>query len=386
MNRRDPLAALRTELDEALGRGPNEKGLYSATLAGISGGDVIVELGPRVQGAIPLDEFDDEPVLGGEVDVSLRGREDSLWTFSIQEARALAAWSEIEVGSLVSGTVIGVNKGGLELRIGKLTAFCPASQAALGRVEDLTTFGGQSLVCEVVEIDSARQRVVVSRRAVLEAERETSRAAVVSDLTPGAVVRGKVKRIEPFGAFLEVAPGVEGLLHVSQISHVRVEDPNDALKVGQDLEVQILEITEGGKRIALGRKQLESDPWDVAQERFRPDLVVNGIVRRVADFGAFVELEPGLEGLVHVSQTGVERGRSLGDVFQVGGELAVRVLNVDPVQRRIGLSRLDPSGAVLGSDEALDASEMKEFVDTTNANSGLGTNLGSLFKKALEKE
>jgi len=160
---------------------------------------------------------------------------------------------------------------------------------------------------------------------------------------------------------VDLGGGIEGLLHVSNLSHRRVEHPAEVLKVGQDIEVQILSIEEGGKRIGLGRKQLEADPWENAQERFHEDKVVTGTVRRLANFGAFVELEPGLEGLLHVSQLGPGRIHHASEVIKAGEEVSVRVLTIDVHARRISLSRLDPRGALLGSDEAAAAAVAVEI-------------------------
>jgi ribosomal protein S1 len=374
------------ELDQSLGpaaRGSPE-GTYAVRVAGVSGADVIVELGPREQGLIPLAEFSERPAPGAELRAKLVGREDGLWLFSLREARALAAWNEIEVGSLVKATVVGLNKGGLELKIGSLPAFMPASQVALRHVEDLAAYGGQTLVCEVLEVDRERRRVVLSRRAVLESERERARDEAGGALAKGAVLRGKVTRLEPFGAFVQVAPGIEGLLHVSQIAHRRIERPDELLSPGQDVEVLVLEleVAEGKQRISLGMKQLAPDPWDGVAARIHPDGVFTGTVRRVTDFGAFVELEPGIEGLLHVSQMDSSRVRRPRDAVQVGQQLPVRVLSLDPAARRIALSRLDARGALLGSDEALESAEVAESLKQTSS-APLATNLGALFKKAL---
>lgn len=382
------LERLTAELEEALAgtevaaaREPGGRVTYPATVAGTSGADVIVELGPRVQGAVPLAEFSAPPTPGTSLRVTLRGQEDGLWVFSVKEARTLAAWSEMQVGSLVKGKVIGFNKGGLELKVDGIDAFLPASQVALEHVEDLATLAGQTLVCEVLEIDRAKRRVVVSRRAVLEAERERTRREAADELAVGAVVRGRVVRLESYGAFVDVGGGLEGLLHVSNLAHARVERPDELLHVGQELEVQVLSIEEGGKRVGLGRKQLEADPWDAVAYRYEEDQVVTGRVRRLVDFGAFVELEPGVDGLLHVSQLGQGRVRQARDVLKVGDELSVRILSIDSSGRRISLSRLDPRGALIGSEDSVDDAEVRQLLQREEAPSG--TNLGALFRKAL---
>jgi ribosomal protein S1 len=191
-----------------------------------------------------------------------------------------------------------------------------------------------------------------------------------------------VTRIESFGAFIDIGQGVEGMLHVSTISRQRVEKVADVLQVGQEFDVQVLEIKENGKRISLGKKQLEPDPWLDLAERLGVDTVHEGRVTKVMEFGAFVELEPGVEGLVHVSQLAKERVRRIQTAVKVGETFPVRVLAVDPAQERISLSRLDTRGAILGSEESVDAGAIEDMLDA-HAERPLSTNLGSLFKRAL---
>jgi ribosomal protein S1 len=354
--------------------------LYSAIVAGVSGEDVVVELTPRVQGCVPRAEFDAVPPPGTPLSVTLVGREEGVWILSVKAAKQLAAWDELEVGSLVKGTVYGINKGGLELKLGQSRAFMPASQVALEHVEDLAAFAGQTLVCEVLEIERDKRRVVVSRRAVLERERKSSRQSATEKLAVNAIVKGRVARLESYGAFVDLG-GVEGLLHVSNLAHRRVEHPEELLKLGQELEVVVISIEEGGKRIGLSRKLLEPDPWDSVIERFRPDQVIQARVRRVTNFGAFLELEPGIEGLLHVSQLG-GRARDPGQAVKPGEELTVRIQSIDPHARRISLTRLAPNGALLGTDEAAAGADVAEVLGEARA---LSTNLGALLGKALKK-
>lgn len=359
--------------------------LVPGVVVGVHGSDVFVELGPRNQGVAPLSEFDETPEVGTRYEFTLRGREDDLWKLSRREALQLASWRELEEGSIVKGLVKGQNTGGLELRIGPVTAFMPASHVDLGHVQDLSGYLGQTLLCQVLEIDRARKRIVVSRRAVLEREREAQRAEALEGLRAGEVVRGKVTRIEPYGAFVELAPGVEGLLHVSNLSRRRVQDPAEVLAPGETVEVLVLEITEGGKRIALGRKQLEPDPWDDLHERLAEDSIVSGQVTRIVEFGAFVEVEPGVEGLLHVSQLDRVRPRRVRDILAPGQEVTVRVVEVDAARRRLSLSRLDPHGAVLGSEEAADSEALGEVLRAAEERPR-GQSLGDLLRKALDKD
>ena len=361
----------------------NDKNLQTGTVVGVTGPDVFVELGPRMQGVISVSEFETTPQVGETYQFTLRGRDDDLWLLSRREALELSAWNDLEVGSLVKAKVTGVNTGGLELRVGPVAAFMPASQVALHRVEDLSAFVNQSFLCQVLEVARERKRIVLSRRAVLEHEREQSRADAVDTLTVGALVRGKVTRVEKFGAFVEIAPGIEGLVHVSNISRQRVDDPTEALKSGQDVEAVVLDIKEGGKRIGLSMKALEPDPWDEVSSKYHEGAITEGKVVRLMEFGAFVELEPGIDGLVHVSQLSRERIGRVQEAVTIGESFPVRVLAVDVSARRISLSKLDEHGSLLGSEDAADAGAVREMLKDTQSQS-LGTNLGSLFKKALE--
>jgi len=358
--------------------------LYVGVVEGLSGDDVIVELGPRMQGVASLQEFDEPPQVGDRFQFMLRGREDELWILSRRDAVALATWDELEVGSQVKARVSGQNKGGLELKIGGHDAFMPASQAALERVEDLSGMIGQTLVCQVMEIDRQRRRVVLTRRAVLEQERRAALEESVGKLHAGLVLRGKVTRIESFGAFVDMGGGLEGLVHLSNLSRRRVERAGDVVQVGQEVQVQVLEIKEGGKRVGLSMKALEPDPWDDVDLRYAVDSIVQGKVTRLLEFGAFVELEPGLEGLLHVSQMSAARLRRPSEAVKPGEELSVRIQAIDPSARRLSLSRLDARGAVIGSEDAIDEGELSRVLDSSPA-APLGTNLGALFKKALEE-
>ena len=215
-----------------------------------------------MQGVVNISEFEDPPEVGQTFEFSLRGRDDELWLLSRREALAMATWNELAAGAAVKAKVTGVNTGGLELKLGPATAFMPASQVALQHVDDLSSFLGQMMVCQVLEVDRERKRVVLSRRAVLESERSAALSQTLEALSPGDVIKGKVRRVESFGAFVEITAGVEGLVHVSNMSRSRVEDPNEFVQVGQTVEAMILDIKDGGKRIGLGMKQLEPDPWD----------------------------------------------------------------------------------------------------------------------------
>ena len=241
------------------------------------------------------------------------------------------------------------------------------------------------LECLVTEMDKSKKRFVVSHRRVLEADRAEKQAEMAGSMGVGTEVSGRITRIEAFGAFVDLG-GMEGLVHVSQISRARVNHPNDVLKQGQEVRCKIVKIEEGGKRIGLSMKAFEPDPWEGISMKYPPDTVVQGKVVRIADFGAFVEIEPGVDGLVHISQISSDHNRinRVGDVLKSGQELTVRILSVDPSQNRISLSMLDERGAKIGSEEAVDMADLRGVIEETKGKD-LGTNLGGLFKKALDK-
>ncbi len=357
--------------------------LMKGTITGVNGQDVFVELGPKTQGVIALAEFETPPNVGDTDEFSLISIKDGLWTLSRKEARTLATWRELERGREVKAKVIGENSGGLELKIGPVTAFMPASEISTERVTDFLPYIGQTLTCEVLEVAPHRKRVVLSRKSVMFRERRAVREETLKTLSVGMVVRGKVEKIEPFGAFVAIADGLSGLLHVSNISHQRTADPSKVLTVGQEVEVQVLEIKEGGKRIGLGMKQLTVDPWSAALGRFRSEAVVKGKVVRIAEFGAFVELEPGLEGLCHKSQLSPERVRVVEDAVKVGDDVTVRVVSVDPKAKKIALSRLSSRGVLIGSEEDVSNEEVNQHMDRGKSS---GTNLGALLREAMAKK
>ena len=349
-------ASQATEGDRKAGsrsRGPAEDPhLHKGTVTAVQGRDVFVELGPRTQGMISIEEFEEPPEPGVEYEFSLVSIQDGLWTLSRREARTLATWRDLARGKSVKATVIGENSGGLELKIGPVSAFMPASEIATGRIEDFSPYIGQALVCEVMEVSKRRKRVVLSRRAVLSREKRESRDRTLESLAVGQVLRGKIEKVESFGAFVDLGGGVTGLLHVSNISHKRVDDPTTVLSLGQDVEVQVLEMKEGGKRIGLGMKQLAADPWD--------------------DLGSRFKVSP-------------DRINRVEDAVKVGEELKVRVQSVDLATRRISLSRLNERGALLDSEEDMGSEEMNRYLDTGTGPVS-GTNLGALLREALEKK
>lgn len=286
-----------------------------------------------------------------------------------------------EHGIPVEGTVDEVIKGGVKVNVSGLRAFCPVSQLDLAYVEDPQTFVGRRLTFLVRSFQASgrggRPDVVLSRRDLLEREERKRREEAMARITEGAVVRGTVSSVVSYGAFVDLG-GVEGLLHVSEIAHGRVEDPADVLQEGDVLDVKVLSIEEkegerGGKRIALSRRALLDDPWEEIGERFPVGETVPGRVTRIASFGAFVEIAPGVEGLVHVSEMAADkRVNHPRDEVEPGDGVRVRVLDVDPARQRVSLSM---AGASPGDGEAESAGEA---ATTREQGGGLGSGLGSM--------
>jgi small subunit ribosomal protein S1 len=255
----------------------------------------------------------------------------------------------LAAGLPIEGSVTGFNKGGAEVKIGGLRCFCPTSQLDLKKVDDPATFAGRKLTFKVLRIEeggaSKRPNVVLSRRAVLEEEAASKASEARAHLEAGQILRGTVTSVMPYGAFLDLG-GIEGLLHVSEITHARLAHPQEVLSVGQEIEVKVLKIAEaaekGGKtqRISLSRRALEESPWSTAAERFPEGTELDGRIQRLETFGAFVEIAPGIEGLVHISEfpSRGQRPKHAKDVAQLGQDLKVKVSKVEPERRRISLT------------------------------------------------
>jgi len=342
---------------------------------------VFVELGPRMQGVISARAFREPPRQGERHRFTLRGKEESLWALALEEARSLATWREMEVGTVVPARVLRTVEGGLQLKIGALHAFLPRSQAGLPRGKKLDPLLGRTLTVEVIEIDPERQRVIVSRKPVIEREK---RSGSTQHLRPGRIVRGRVARLESYGAFVTFGHGQEGLVHVSNLAHERVAHPADVLQVGQAVEARVLFVRRGGKRIELGIKQLQACPWRALEREAQGGTVFQGTVTRVADFGVFVALESGIEGLLPNSESGrVERA---GRWLAVGRRVWVRVVELDAEEERAILSLLRADGSRIAPEDAdavIDFSEYQRARGDAGAAGPVGTRLGPLLQRAL---
>ena len=243
--------------------------------------------------------------------------------------------TELAEGDSVEGQVIGWNKGGYHVVVGEAAAFCPRSEMAVGRDGDPKDQLDQTFEFRVLRIEEDGRRIILSRAAVLRGERKKERAAVKGQLSAGSVVEGKVVSLTDFGAFIELGSGVQGLLHVSELAHHRVEHPSEMLAVGQDLEVKVIKIE--GRRISLSMRALQEDPWDGLAQRYPVGTRVHGKVERTENFGAIIEIAPGITGLLPSSKMNIPRESSPARTFPPGKEVAVQVIGIDRKRRRISL-------------------------------------------------
>ena len=317
-------------------------GVRQGRVIAIHGEDIFVDMSGKSQGVLPVIQYDDAPLPaeGDLIEVVIEGydRSEGFLRLSRKGAVQTAQWETLEEGQMVEGRVTDHNKGGLELDVNGIRVFLPVSHIELFRVEDLAPYVNQKLRCQVIEVNRAERNVIVSRRAVLEVEAAKAREEAFEKLAEGQTVRGIVKTVMPYGAFVDIG-GVDGLLHVSDMSYSRVNDPHEVVKQGQSVEVRILKVDKDTRRIGLGLKQVKPDPWIGADTKWSVDDIVTGRITRLADFGAFVELEEGVEGLLPISEMTFQRRiQHPKDVVKEGDVIKLRVLSVDGVKKRISLS------------------------------------------------
>jgi len=362
--------------------GPHTLRIWRGTIVGSFGHDVFVELGPRMQGVIARRHFRRPPLTGDSYEFTLHGQEEGLWALSLKEDEALETWEEMEEGSLVQARVVRLAPGGFELKVGPLHAFMPKSHSGLQRDEKPEPLVGKNLTVEVIEVDAERQRVVVSRKLVLQRERDSLHQREIAGLRVGQRVNGRVSRVESYGVFVGFGHGLEGLVHASDLDHARVEDPLELVQPGQAIECVVLSVKNGGKRIALGRKQLLESPWTSIEQRCYVDQIVEGRVLSLVDYGAFVEVEPGVEGLLHQSECGLAAGLPLRSLLAPGQTIAVRIAALDPAAQRLSLSLQHKSGGRITAEEVENARHFAELLHRS-PEENLKQPLGNLLERAL---
>src|SRR2546423_1316918 len=336
---------------------------YDATLSHFDEGDVVtgkvvridndevrIDIGYKSEGVIPSNELStrksvdphDEVELGEEVDALVLTKEDQdgRLIMSKKRARFERAWRRIEAaqesGEPIPGSVIEVVKGGLIIDLG-VRGFLPASLVDIRRVPNLDEFLGQTLECKVIELNRSRNNVVLSRRAVLEEQRREDRERILDRLQPGLVVEGQISNIVDFGAFVDLN-GIDGLIHISELSWSHVNHPSEILDIGQTVQVKVLDIDRDRQRISLGLKQTQEDPWQRVVDTYHVGDELEGKVTKVVTFGAFVEILDGVEGLVHISELAPHHVENPREVVIPDDEIRVKILEIDSERRRLSLS------------------------------------------------
>jgi ribosomal protein S1 len=317
----------------------------------ISSDGVLVDVGAKSEGIIHLqdlshrrvDRAEDVVHLGDTIRVYVVGYEGEEGSLRLSKRRAdeQEAWGRLEAlmeeGTVIEAPVTDVVKGGLVVDVG-LRGFVPASHVARGFVSDLAPFLGETVRVRVIEIDRQKRRAILSRKRVLDEEARSAHEVVWSHIDEGQIVDGVVKSLTDFGAFVDLG-GVDGLLHISEMSWGRIKHPSEILNVGDPVRVKVLRLDREKEKISLGLRQVSENPWDTVEARYLPDQIYRGRVVRLAGFGAFVELEPGVDGLVHISELSDRHIQTPAEAVSVGDEIYAKVLRVDPVHKRISLSK-----------------------------------------------
>jgi small subunit ribosomal protein S1 len=336
---------LLSQFEQSHSHHPEEggKGL-EGTVVTVSGESVFVDIGYKIEGIIPLADFTkagETVQRGDKVACSIKGRDpEGYYELSRIRVERPKDWSSLEKAfadkAAIAGTVTAVVKGGVSVDVG-VRAFMPASRSGARDAAEMEKLIGQEIRCRIIKLDVADEDVVVDRRAVLEDEERAAKDRRYSEVKEGETVSGTVRSLTDYGAFVDIG-GVDALLHVADISWGRVNKPADVLTVGQTIEARVLKVDPAKKRISLGMKQLQPHPWDLAGEKYKAGDRVKGSVTRVADFGAFVELEKGVEGLIHLSEMSwSKKVRKPSDVVKPNDEVEVVILGVNPSDRRISL-------------------------------------------------
>lgn len=313
----------------------------TGTVVSVHGDDVIVEFGPKSQGLSSLEQFDEPPKVGDRLEfiVERFDKKEGLLILSRKGAVSRAQWESLDVGQVVDARCTGTNKGGLEMEIAQHRAFMPASQVDLRHIADLERFVNEKLRCEVIELDRRTGRIILSRRAILEVERAARREEVLANLEVGQEMIGVVTALKPYGAFVDIG-GIDGLVHISDLSYSRVHDPKEVVKEGDQINVKVLKIDDSGDppKISLGLKQTMADPFQAQMDELEEGATVTGRVTSIQPFGAFIEVAPGVEGLIHISELSHERVNRVEQVVKKDEIVTVKVLKVDRDQQRISLS------------------------------------------------
>lgn len=323
-----------------------ENEIVKGKVTAISDGDVVLDIGFKSDGLVPTSEFRDTPDLapGDQIDVYVEQQEDARGqlVLSRRKAKLLRAWEDIvdsyENGTVIKGTVISKTKGGLIVDCSGLETFLPGSQIDIKPIIDYDSYVGKTMEFKVVKINEQIKNAVVSHKALIESDLAEQREAIIASLEKGQVLEGLVKNITDFGAFLDLG-GVDGLLYITDISWGRISHPSEVLSLNQKINVVVLDFDENKKRISLGLKQLQPHPWEVLEEKIKEESVVKGKIVNIEDYGAFLEIQPGVEGLIHVSEVSwSNQPINAREYFKLNQEYDAKIVTIDREDRKMSLS------------------------------------------------
>jgi small subunit ribosomal protein S1 len=326
------------------GQSKTEGSQKEAIVISISSDSVFLDIGFKIEGVLSRGEFENNAqgiMVGDRFPVSVKGRnEEGYYALSRLKIAQPTDWSSLEEAyvqkAAVAGTVTSIVKGGLTVDVG-VRAFMPASRSGTRDAADLEKLVGQEITCRIVKLDAAEEDVVVDRRVILEEQARQLEQERYAEVKEGDILSGLVRSLTSYGAFVDIG-GVDGLLHVSDIAWSRVNNPDEVLTFGQRLQVKVLKIDADSRRISLGLKQLQPEPWDSAADRYQLGQRVSGTVKRLTDFGAFIEVEPGIEGLLHVSEMSwVNKVRKPADLLKLDDTVEAVILSINPAERRLSL-------------------------------------------------
>ncbi|MSR29726.1 MAG: S1 RNA-binding domain-containing protein [Phycisphaerales bacterium] len=336
-----PRPSARSAQANAIRRTSGGRQLRTGKVMEVRGKDVLVEFGPKSQGLCPASHFETQPEPGVEIEFVVERLDpfEGMLILAREGMTTKAQWGDLRVGQIVEARCVGMNAGGLDMEVAHHHAFMPAGQVDLRHLEDISIFLGQKMTCEIVELRRTRERMLLSRRRYLERERAEKRASLIKELEVGQQRTATIVSLQPFGAFADIG-GVDGLIPISELAHHMIKEPSEAVTVGDAVEVRVIRVDRDATpvRITLSRKRVMADPVITAIKEIEVGAEVSGVVRRFMDFGAFVEIAPGVEGLVHISEISHDRLPSPDRALRIGEAVQVKVLAVDADRRKISLS------------------------------------------------
>ncbi|MED1793865.1 30S ribosomal protein S1 [Brevibacillus nitrificans] len=369
--------------------------VVKATVTKVEDKQALVDVGYKYDGLIPISELSplhvekvsDVVAVGDtfEVKVIKLNDEKEELVVSKKAVAMESSWSDLEqkmqAGEIIEAVVKEVVKGGLVVDVG-VRGFIPASMVERHFVEDFSDYKGKSLTLKVVEMDKEKNKVILSHKAVLEEEAKKQKGSILDKIQPGQVLEGTVQRMTDFGVFVDIG-GVDGLVHVSELAWNRVDKPSDVVKEGDKVTVKVLKVDKENERIGLSIKETQAGPWAKVAEEFKAGSIVAGTVKRLVSFGAFVEVAPGIEGLVHISQIANRRVNTPGEVLKEGQEVQVKILDVVPQEQRISLSIRAVEEDRVEQAERASKKEQQQFQQENNQ--PMGVTLGELFADLKDK-